>query len=57
MTEVDWKYVATTLYVELKRWGWGDFHYGPQDRQEVGVVAALRVYEDAARIDGTVCDG
>lgn len=43
---MDWEKVATVLYNELKRWGWGDFHYGSQGEQEKSVLAALRVYED-----------
>lgn len=42
---MDWEKVATILYEELKRWGWGDFHYGPQP-QDPKVVATLKVYED-----------
>jgi hypothetical protein len=44
--EIGWKHVATVLYNELKRWGWGDFHYGSQP-QEKSVVTALSVYEQA----------
>lgn len=44
--DLGWKHVATVLYNELKRWGWGDFHYGSQP-QEKSVVAALAVYEQA----------
>lgn len=45
---VDWRYVANVLADELRRWGWGDFHYGPQ-AQEKSVCDALAVYEDAMR--------
>lgn len=41
-----WRLIAGRLYEELKRWGWGDFHYGSQP-QDSSVVAALKVYEEA----------
>ncbi len=47
-SELGWKHVATVLYNELKRWGWGDMHYGSQP-QERSVVAALEVYEQALK--------
>lgn len=46
-----WKHVATVLAEELRRWGWGDFHYGDQP-QERSVVEALAVYENADQYDG-----
>ena len=54
MPSPDWQAVATVLYAELSRWGFGDFHYGntPRDPE---VLAALAVYDEAlrnAQIDG-----
>lgn len=46
-----WHQVAETLASELGRWGWGDMHYGHQDKQEQSVLDALAVYENAKALD------
>ncbi len=54
--EPNWQAVATVLYAELSRWGFGDFHYGDTPR-DPDVLAALAVYDRAleeARLDGSV---
>lgn len=43
----EWFAIAATLYGELCKWGWGDFHYGHQAQQEESVRRALAVYERA----------
>jgi hypothetical protein len=43
---VDWRAVADVLAIELRKWGWGDMHYGTTP-QETSVVLALGIYEDA----------
>jgi hypothetical protein len=49
-----WRRVADVLAQELRRWGWGDFHYGPQNpSQEQRVLDVLAIYEQAvAETDG-----
>lgn len=43
----EWQAIARTLYCELCKWGWGDFHYGHQTEQEPSVRRALAIYEQA----------
>lgn len=45
------RYLATVMAQELAKWGWGDFHYGPQP-QDRNVVAVLEEYRRVLRIDG-----
>lgn len=48
----DWREMAGALAEELRKWGWGDMHYGPQP-QEPEVVAVIARYDAlAARHDG-----
>lgn len=43
--------LAGMMATELSKWGWGDFHYGPQP-QEQSVVAVLDEYRRVLQIDG-----
>jgi hypothetical protein len=43
--------LADVLAEELKRWGWGDMHYGTQP-QEKSVSDALAVYQQVRHSDG-----
>lgn len=46
------RYLATVMAQELAKWGWGDFHYGPQP-QDRNVVAVLEEYRRVLHTDGS----
>lgn len=37
--------IAANLAAELRKWGWGDFHYGHRTLQEQSVLDALAPYD------------
>lgn len=51
-----WRDTADMLATELRKHGWGDFHYGDQP-QDACVVTALRCYERAKAADNNERSG